>query len=391
MMKFDEAFEVVMGSARRLGTERVAIIHAANRILAEDVKSDMDMPPFDKAAMDGYACRREDLANELTVIETILAGCVPKNTIGHNQCAKIMTGSIVPSGADCVIMKEYVDVLGENTIRFAGEKTKGNICKKGEDVKAGDTVLNKGTLLKPQHIAVLASVGHTQPLVAQRPRVAVIATGDELVEPASKPGPSQIRNSNSFQLAAQVTNAGAIATNYGIAADTGEVIDDMVRRAMAENDVVILSGGVSVGDYDLVRQILKANNVKLLFEKVAVKPGRPTVFGVCDEAFCFGLPGNPVSSFVMFELLVKPFLFKMMGHDFKPLPKQSVLERAIKRKKTERDSWLPVVFTKNGKVAVVEYHGSAHINALCKADGLLHIPASVAEVKEGTAIVVRQI
>ncbi|MHC4337254.1 MAG: hypothetical protein ACYSTG_04795 [Planctomycetota bacterium] len=120
MMKFDEAFEVVMSSARRLGTERVAIIHAANRILAEDVKSDMDMPPFNKAAMDGYACRREDLVNELAVIETILAGCVPKNTIGPNQCAKIMTGSIVPSGADCVIMKEYVDMLGENTIRFAG-------------------------------------------------------------------------------------------------------------------------------------------------------------------------------------------------------------------------------------------------------------------------------
>jgi len=165
----------------------------------------------------------------------------------------------------------------------------------------------------------------------------------------------------------------------------------MVRRAMAENDVVILSGGVSVGDYDLVPEILKANNVKLLFEKVAVKPGRPTVFGVCDEAFCFGLPGNPVSSFVMFELLVKPFLFKMMGHDFKPLPKQSVLERAIKRKKTERESWLPVVFTKNGKVAVVEYHGSGHINALCEADGLLCVPAGVAEIRKGTTVAVRQI
>ncbi|MHC4337253.1 MAG: molybdopterin molybdotransferase MoeA [Planctomycetota bacterium] len=240
-------------------------------------------------------------------------------------------------------------------------------------------------------MAVLASVGHTQPLVAQRPRVAVIATGDELVEPASKPGPSQIRNSNSFQLAAQVTAVGAMATNCGIAADTKEVLDNMVKNAIAENDVVILSGGVSVGDYDLVRQILKVNNVKLLFEKVAVKPGKPTVFGVCDEAFCFGLPGNPVSSFVMFELLVKPFLFKMMGHGFKPLPEQGVLEETVSRKKTERYSWLPIVFTKNGKVAVVEYHGSAHVNALCEADGLLCVRAGVAEIKEGTSVVVRQI
>lgn len=221
--------------------------------------------------------------------------------------------------------------------------------------------------------------------------MAVIATGDELVEPASKPGPSQIRNSNSFQLAAQVTAVGAMATNCGIAADTKEVIGDMVKKATAENDVVILSGGVSVGDYDLVPEILKANNVKLFFEKVAVKPGRPTVFGVCDVAFCFGLPGNPVSSFVMFELLVKPFLFKMMGHDFKPVQRQGILERTIKRKKTERESWLPVVFTENGKVAVVEYHGSAHVNALCEADGLLCVRAGVEEIEEETSVVVRQI
>jgi molybdopterin molybdotransferase len=391
MIRFDEAFDIVMRSACHLGTERVSITDATNRVLAEDVESDADIPPFNKAAMDGYACRREDLANELAVIETILAGCTPKQTIGWTQCAKIMTGSIVPPGADCVIMKEYVELLTENKIRFVGEKTADNICQKGEDVKAGDIVLSKGTLLKPQHIAVLASVGHTQPLVAKRPRLAVIATGDELVSPASKPGPSQIRNSNSFQLASQAESVGAIATNYGIGADMEEVLDDMVKKAKAENDVVILSGGVSVGDYDLVCQILKENNIELLFEKVAVKPGRPTVFGVCDEAFCFGLPGNPVSSFVMFELLVKPFLFKMMGHDFKPLRSQGVLIRTITREKAERDSWLPVVFTKDSKVVILEYHGSAHINALCEADGLLCVPAGAAEVKEGTTVVVRQI
>ncbi len=188
-----------------------------------------------------------------------------------------------------------------------------------------------------------------------------------------------------------MTNAAAIATNYGIAADTEEAIDTMLKKARAENDVVILSGGVSAGDYDFVRGILEKNNVRLLFEKVAVKPGRPTVFGVSNDVVCFGLPGNPVSTFILFELLVKPFLFKMMGHNFKHIVSYGQLERTITNKKTERDSWLPVVFTENNKVAVIEYHGSAHINALSEADGLLCIPTGTAEIKEGTTVAVRQI
>jgi molybdopterin molybdotransferase len=341
--------------------------------------------------MDGFACRRADLANELTVIETIPAGVLPQKAIGPNQCAKIMTGAVVPAGADCVIMVEHTENTTQDRIRFIGEETNDNICLKSEDVREGDIVLRAGCKIAAQYIAVLASHGCMKPLVALQPRVGIIATGNELIEPAKKPTACQIRNSNGFQLAAQVTSVGAIATNYGIAADNEEVIDSMVKKAIAENDIVILSGGVSVGDYDLVRKILKENNVKLLFEKVAVKPGRPMVFGVCNDAFCFGLPGNPVSAFIMFELLVKPFLFKMMGYNFKPLRKQGILERTITRKKTKRDSWLPVAFTKNGKVAVVEYHGSAHINALCEADGLLCIPAGVAKIKKDTTVAVRQI
>jgi molybdopterin molybdotransferase len=197
-------------------------------------------------------------------------------------------------------------------------------------------------------------------------------------------------------LAAQVAGAGAAVTNYGIATDTEEVIDAMVKKVMAENDVVILSGGVSAGDYDFVPGILEKNNVRLRFEKVAVKPGRPTVFGVFDEGgqkpvFCFGLPGNPVSTFIIFELFVKPFLCKMMGHNFRPIVSHRQLEKTITRKKADRDSWVPVVFTSNNKVASIEYHGSAHINALSDADGLLCIQAGVAEIKEGTTVAVRQI
>ncbi len=391
MIAFDDAFEIMMGSARRLGTERVGIERAFNRVLAEDVVSDIDMPPFNKSAMDGFACRRADLANELTIIETIPAGLVPKKVIGQNQCAKIMTGAVVPEGADCVIMVEYTKSVAENKIRFASSSTDDNICLKGEDIKKGDVVLRAGCKIAAQHIAALASHGWVKPLVSLQPRVGIIATGDELVEPSRKPTACQIRNSNGFQLAAQVTSAAATATNYGIAVDTKEALDRMIKKATTENDVVILSGGVSVGDYDLVRGILEENNIKLLFEKVAVKPGKPMVFGVSDEVFCFGLPGNPVSTFVMFELLVKPFLFKMMGHDFKAVVAYRQLEKTITRKKTERDSWLPVVFTNDNKVASIEYHGSAHLNALCEADGLLCIPAGAAEVREGVTVAVRQI
>lgn len=313
MLSFEKAFETALNSARRLDTERVEFKDALNRILAEDVVSDMDMPPFNKSAMDGFACRRADLSNELTIIETIPAGQVPQKTIEINQCSKIMTGGMVPKGADCVIMIEYVESLTENTIRFVGEKTTDNICQKAEDTRAGDIVLKKGILLKPQHIAVLASVGNANPLVAKRPKVAVIATGNELVEPTSKPDLSQIRNSNSSQLIAQIENIGLEATYYGIAADSINQTDDLFKKALAQNDVILVSGGVSVGDFDFVPEIFKRNNFDLLFENIAIKPGKPAVFGLSEKNYCLGLPGNPVSTFVLFEILAKPFLYKLMG------------------------------------------------------------------------------
>jgi len=226
---FDDAFEIVMGSARRLGTERVEIQRALNRILAEDVVSDMDVPPFNKSAMDGFACRRADLANELTVIETIPAGTPPQKAVGPNQCAKIMTGAVVPEGADCVIMVEHTESTGRNRVRFTRSRTETNICPRGEDIKRGDVVLGAGCKIGAQHIAVLASHGCVKPLVSSQPRVGIIATGNELVEPSRKPAFYQIRNSNGFQLAGQVEGAGAIATNYGIAVDTEEATDSMVK------------------------------------------------------------------------------------------------------------------------------------------------------------------
>ncbi|MHC4226933.1 MAG: molybdopterin molybdotransferase MoeA [Planctomycetota bacterium] len=391
MLPFEKALDTVLKSARPLGAERVGLAEAANRVLAEDVKSDMDIPPFNKSAMDGYACRRADLADELAVIETIPAGYTPAKSVGPGQCAKIMTGSVVPEGADCVVMKEYIETPAENTVRFVGEGTKDNVCQKGEDIKAGDVVLCKGTVLKPHHIAVLASVGSAGPMVAKMPRVGIIATGNELVDPDSVPEPSQIRNSNSFQLTAQARSTGALASDYGITEDTEEAIDEMFKKVAADNDVVIVSGGVSVGDFDYVPDILRRNNIDLLFEGVAVKPGRPSVFGVSEDIYCFGLPGNPMSTFVQFEILIKPFLYKLMGCEHKYHDVRMPLDESIERRKTERQVWFPAAITAAGTVKLIEYHGSAHISSLCSADGLISMDVGVSQIEKGTVVPLRLI
>ena len=418
MLSFEEALRIVLGSTRGQAGERVDIDRAANRVLAEGVKSDMDIPPFNKSAMDGYACRRADLGHELEVVETIPAGAVPTQSIGPNQCAKIMTGSVVPQGADCVVMKEFVETPAENTIRFTGQRTADNICYKGEDIRAGQVVLPKGTLLKPHHIAILASVGHARPLVSKIPAVGIIATGSELADPASRPEPSQIRNSNSVQLAAQASAMGVPATDYGIAEDTEAAIDAMFKKAAEENDVVIISGGVSVGDFDLVPGILKQNNVELLFESIAVKPGKPSVFGVsrasrprseggtpsaqrgqdgrdtgtpATSVYVFGLPGNPMSTFVQFEVLIKPFLYKLMGRDYKCPGVRLPLAEPIEIKAAQRLVWFPVAITQAGQVKLIEYHGSAHISSLAGADGLISVDAGVARLEKGALVQVRLI
>ncbi len=391
MVTFDEAVGIVLDSARLLGVEQVGISEAAGRVLAEDVESDIDIPPFDKAAMDGYACRRADLGGELRVVESIPAGTVPGEKILAGQCAQIMTGGVVPAGANCVVMQEFVETVSADTVRFVGDRTADNICKRGEDIRAGDTVLCKGTLLRPQDVAVLAMVGCVRPVVARRPRVGVIATGDELVGPEEKPTGARIRNSNGFQLAAQARQSGAVVVNYGTVGDSEGALEKALRQGLDDSDVLLVSGGVSVGRHDLVRQSLRRLGVRLMFEKVAVKPGKPTVFGMTEKSFCFGLPGNPVSVFVMFELMVKPFLYRLMGHQFRAACCEAELAETISSKRADRDSWLPVAFVDTGAVGPVEYHGSAHINALCGADGLICVPAGVSEMPKGTRVVVRRI
>ncbi|MCP4179315.1 MAG: molybdopterin molybdotransferase MoeA [bacterium] len=405
MISFSEAYNTVMNCVFSLGSEQVDINDSLGRVLANDIVSDLNMPPFNKSAMDGYACRKEDLADNLKVIEDIPAGFQPMKRVEPGECSKIMTGAMVPDGADCVIIVEETEEVSESLIRFTGNleiskvgsiqpikwrKGNGNICCTGEDIEEGDVVLQKGTVIKPKHVAVMATVGCAKPSVAVRPKIGIIATGSELVEPYENVSGPLIRNSNSYQLAAQVKTSCGLPNYYGIAIDTEEAIFDAMNKAMDENDIVLISGGVSMGDYDFVPACLKKNGVKILFDRVAVQPGKPITFGTSDRAVCFGMPGNPVSTFMQFELLVRPFIYNIMGNDFKPTVFHMPLGEKIKRHKTTRKSVIPVDI-RDGKVYSLDYHGSAHINAISGTDYVISIPVGIAEIKKGTLVDVRQI
>lgn len=397
MIPFSEAYKIVMSNVFRTSTEKVDLAESLWSILAEDVVSDIDMPPFNKSAMDGFACRSEDLEGELTVVETIQAGYTPKKKVGKGQCSKIMTGAMIPDGANCVIIVEETQLSDSKKVKFTGdissffgENAKCNICFKAEDIKKGDLLLKKGVHIKPQHIAVLATAGYAKVLVAIQPNVGIITTGSELVEPGKKLTSSKIRNSNGHQLIAQVLNAGAVPNYYGIVADDEQEITDVITQALQENDIVLISGGVSMGDFDFVPACLKKNGIKILFDKVAIQPGKPVNFGTGKNKACFGMPGNPVSTFIQFELMVKPFIHAMMGSDFKPEKFLLPLGTNISRHNDSRESIIPVTI-KDGKIFPLEYHGSAHINAIASSNYVISIPLGVKEISEGKLIDVRLI
>jgi molybdopterin molybdotransferase len=266
-----------------------------------------------------------------------------------------------------------------------------NISFKGEDIRAGDMILKHGKFLKPQDIAVLASAGHINVIVKKMPDVGIISTGDELVEPSDIPGISQIRNSNAYQLLSQVKRAGGIGRYYGIAPDIEAVTFEIIDRAIAENDIVLLTGGVSMGDFDFVPSLLKQAGVKILFDRINVQPGKPTTFGVHPKAAVFGLPGNPVSSFVQFETLVRPFINKMMGYDWKPVEHKLRMAVSYERKSTARMVWIPVTVNEDKEVIPVDFHGSAHITALSDSNGMIMIKEGIKSLKKGEVVSVRQI
>jgi molybdopterin molybdotransferase len=290
------------------------------RVLAEDVRADADSPPFPKSLRDGYAVRATDCTSpnrELKVVAEIAAGVVPTKQVHPGECARIFTGAPIPEGADAVVMQEDTEPLeddGRVRIKDANVKPGQWVFARGSEMRAGDVVLPAGTVLNPAAIGVLAGLGATQAKLFPAPRVFVLPTGNELVEPGQPLKPGQIRNSNGPMLAAQVERAGGIARHKGIGPDTIDKLLALIGDELDSTDVLLIAGGVSVGKYDLVPAVLEELGVVTHFRQVRMKPGKPLLFGTKGSTLVFGLPGNPVSAAVCFELFVRPALRKLQGH-----------------------------------------------------------------------------
>ncbi len=373
-------------------TEPVSLEDAFGRALAYDAKSDVDVPPFNRATMDGYAVVSSDGAGEYEVIEYVPAGVFPTKKLEKGYVTRIMTGAPVPEGADAVVQVEktggFVEV-GEKAEIKASFKPGQNISPHGEDVKTGDTVLEAGSRITAPESATLATAGHDPVTVFKLPTVAILSTGDEVIEPSEKPVPGQIRNSNAYSLKSQAVDIGLNPDLIGVAHDTEE---DLTAKIMegAKRDFLLVSGGVSAGDRDMVPRILEKAGYKILLHKVAVKPGKPLVFGVAEgPRYVFGVPGNPVSGLVIFELFIKPAILKWMGFsNTKHFVVNAPLADGFKRKKADRVEYIPVQLEWTGEGFIahrIKYHGSGHMHALTRANGLYKIPKGVTEVAPGHA------
>jgi len=389
MITLSQALQLVDNTQVNTSTEKINFLKSLSRISAKNLISDVNMPPFNKSAVDGYACKINEIDKNLEIIETIQAGEMPQKIISQNQCSKIFTGAMLPLGADCVLMVEDTEVVAENQIRYLRNETNRNIAFCGEDVKKGEIILPKGTIIGPKHIGILAATGNIAFEVFAKPRIAVVVTGNELVEPDEIPYTSKIRNSNAYQLISQIEKLGAISNYYGIIPDDFEKLKNAISKIATENELILLTGGVSMGDFDFIPQVLDNLGFTKLFHRILVQPGKPVLFAENSQTKCFGLPGNPVSTFMIFEYLVKPLIFKMMGTKFEPICLNLEMSDNYFRQKTERTLLLPIGLTKDGKVKILNYHGSAHVSILTEAFGFLEIPIGQSVINQGDRVNVR--
>ncbi|MBI3359019.1 MAG: molybdopterin molybdotransferase MoeA, partial [Nitrospirae bacterium] len=307
MLSVDEAQKIILAEIRQLEPDTVALATALGRFLAEDIVSTIDDPPWDRSAMDGYAVVSGNTPCRLTVIETIPAGTMPQKKIIPGTASKIMTGAQIPEGADAVVKIEDTEQDKEMILIHSAAKKGDYIRYRGEVVACGALVLQKGVLIRPYEIAMMASIGVSRLSVYRQPRVAILSTGDELVDIHTPKGPHQIYNSNGYGLSAQVTEAGGMPVVLGIAKDTREDLT-VKLNAISDVDFILISGGVSVGDCDFVKEVIQRLGGAINFWKVAMKPGKPLAFGMISGIPIFGLPGNPVSAMVTFDQFVRPAL-----------------------------------------------------------------------------------
>jgi molybdopterin molybdotransferase len=405
VLSVEEALERILATVRVLEPERAPILEALGRVLAEEVVADRNIPPLPNSAMDGYAVRAADVARvpaRLRVIAEAPAGRLCPVEVGPGSAVRIMTGAPIPAGADAVVPFEHTRVVQDSSCPTADEwievlretRPGANVREAGEDVRAGQVVLTPGRVLRPQEIGMLAALGRTEVAVVRRPRVAILATGDEVVPPWETPGPGQIRDANSYTVAAQVRRYGGIPLILGVARDEETLIREGVRRALAERaDIIVTSGGVSIGDFDLVKQVLAAEG-EMRFWSLNMKPGRPLAFGVVGGVPLVGLPGNPVSAMIATELFVRPAVLKMQGFTEWPWPElRARLTDPIVRKDGRRH-YLRVRLreTPDGwEATLTGDQGSGILSSLVQADGLAVIPEDVDHLPAGAEVRVLRI
>lgn len=388
-MSFAEArrcvLERVKDGRRRPAEERVALAEAAGRVLAREVCADRDYPPVPRSMRDGYALRAEDLPGEFAVVGEVRAGQPCEVEVGPGEAVEIMTGATVPPGANAVVMVEHTRAEGARMFTERVLEKGANVNPRGCDARGGEAVLKAGERIGPAETALLATVGAAEVEVFARPRVAILATGDELVELDQCPLPHQIRNSNSWSLAQQVTRAGGEALVLGVARDRLEETEAQIGEALG-CDLVLLSGGVSAGKYDVVEQALARHGAEFYFDRVKLQPGQPCVFGRARGTFFFGLPGNPASTLVCFETLARAAVELLGGCDEAPLAVTWAPLSEPFRHKAGLTRFLPARLEADGRLRAVRWSGSGDVPALVRANCLLVADAEKEEYEAGEMI-----
>ena len=396
MLNVEDVQERILAGILAKEPETTPILDAGGRVLAEDITADMSVPPWDNSAMDGFAVQAADIEKAglsspvtLRVIADLPAGTAPDRAVGSGEAIRIMTGAPVPPGADTIVRFEDTRSDGDSVEILEAISMGKNVRRAGEDVQQGELVLRAGMLLRPQEIGMLAVAGRQSVEVIQRPTVALLATGDEVVDAGEPVPPGKIRNINSYTNAAQVRQHGGIPMMLGIVPDDAERIRGTIRRAIADGaDILVTSGGVSVGDYDFVKQIL-AEEGEVEFWWINMKPGKPMAFGRIGGIPFFGLPGNPVSAMISFELFVRPAIGKMQGRE--PRPTRSVRARLLDPipRKDNRRHYLRVrlAAVEDGwEASLTGSQGSGILSSLVEADGLAVIPESKSSLEAGTEV-----